>query len=542
MRRRLVNSMRRRLANDLLRPQRRASRAKPVIGVFVTLVIGSALCGSFASGALASPSKSKVGGNLTIAAVGLGWVNLDPINPEDFPTWYEGAPIYNSLFYLQNNGDVSPQLATGYTWEDHNKHLVISLRSNVSFTDGTPFNAQAVAFNLNRAKDPTLASECVPDFQGVTSVVALSKERVQINFAQTNGAMPAFLGSTPCGMMASPTAVGKYGANYGSHPVGTGPFELVSETTNSVIKLKRNPHYWQKGHPYLSTVTIDSVSSPASALDAVESGTAQLMFGTSAFSQQVVAAKRNSNLTILPEGAFISQPIWFNVTAKPFNSLLAREAVTEATDPASIIKTLMYGLAKPTEAMVGSSSWAYPGPHIKGYPTYNLSAAKALVKKLGGLSFTLTVQNLSTGEGSVQEAEALAAQWAQAGIKATVNPLNIVAELADAHSRQYQAMDLQTPGSIEPNTTLYRNLFCTSKLNQTGYCNPESDRLLLAGQEATTVSLRAKSYKALFSVLAKTVPYEYLYAPEDYAIESNSLHGFEPNGTLWLELQNAWLS
>jgi peptide/nickel transport system substrate-binding protein len=518
-------------------------RTGPVRTVLTATALVAAMCGVLLSSPSASGQTPKSGGHLTIAAVGAGWVSLDPINPEDFPSWgLIGAPIYNSLFYVQNNGSASPQLATSYTWENNAKELVIQLRRNVQFQDGTPFNAAAVVFNLNRGDDAKLASECPPDFQTVTGVAAIGTYTVRISFSQTNSAMPAFLGSTPCGMMASPTAVKKWGANYGSHPVGTGPFELVSQTTNSVINLKRNPDYWQKGLPYLSTVTILAVSSASSALDSVQSGTAQIMVGlASAFPQQVLEARKDSSLKTLSLGEFLVQPVWFNNTVKPFNNVLARRAVAEATDPSSIIKTLMYGLAAPTESWVGPSSWAFPGATVPGYPSYNLSAAKALVKKLGGLSFSIAVEDNPTGEGSVQEADALVAQWAQAGIRATVNPLNVVSLVADAHSMNYQAMDLSTPGSIEPNTVLYRNNYCTSALNQTGYCNTQVDALLIKGQEQLTFKDRAATYKQVFGLLARGVPYAYLYSPQLYDIVSNKVNGFAPNGTEWLELENTWL-
>jgi peptide/nickel transport system substrate-binding protein len=501
------------------------------------LGLGYAIPAASAAVSAAAPAR---GGTLTIVAVGLDWIDLDPINPEDFPVWYVGNGIYDSLFYLQDDGKLSPDLATGYQWSDGNKVLTIELRHGVMFQDGTPFNAAAAVYNLQRGANPSLGSECVPDFSTVKSITAPSTYAVQIDFSRTNSAVPAFLGSTPCGMMASPTAIKKYGASYGQHPVGTGPFELVKEATDSYIELQRNPNYWQKGRPYLNEVKILSVASAASAVDSLEAGTAQI--AVAAEGQEVEQAKTDGNLKVLPLGAFTSQPIWFNVTRPPFNNVLARRAVVEATDPAPIIKSLQYGLASPTESMVGPSSWAFPGAKIPGYPSYNVAAAKALVKKLGGLNVTLSVASAPTGGGSIQEGSVLAAQWNQAGIKTTIDPENVVTLLGNAHKKNYQVMDLVTPGSIEPDTTLYRNLFCESALNQTGYCNKSADQALIAGEAATTIAGRKAAYGQLFKVLAQQVPYGYLYSPQIFDITTKNVHGFTPNGTEWVELQGTWLS
>lgn len=517
------------------RAGRRILRSLAATSAVVGLV-GVAPVANAAAGA-ASPTR---GGTLTIAAVGLGWIDLDPINPQDFPAWYVGNGIYDSLFFLEDNGKLSPDLATGYHWSGGNKVLTINLRHGVTFQDGTPFNAAAAVYNLQRGEDKSLGSECIPDFITVKSITAPSAYTVQIDFTRTNSALPAFLGSTPCGMMASPTAIKKYGASYGVHPVGTGPFELVKEARNSFIDMKRNPNYWQKGRPYLDEVKLLSVTSPASAIDSLEAGSAQI--AVAAGGQEVTQAKTDPHLKILPLGAFSSQPIWFNVTKAPFNNVLARRAVVEATNPKPIIKNLQYGLASPTESMVGPSSWAFPGASIPGYPTYNLSAAKALVKQLGGLNVTLSVLSSPTGPGSIQEGDALAAQWSQAGIKTTINPQDIVTLLGNAHKRTYEVMDLVTPGTIEPDTTLYRNLACDSALNQTGYCSKSADKELIAGEASTTLAGRKAAYRQLFKILAKSVPYGYLYSTQLYDLTTKNVHGFTPNGTQWLQLQGTWLS
>lgn len=519
---------------------RRRGAVKPLLRVLAAagLTISLAGVGPAANAAVRTASPQR-GGALTIAATNLGWINLDPINPQDFPAWYVGNGIYDSLFFLQNNGKLSPDLALSYKWSKGNKLLTLQLRHGVKFQDGTPFDAAAAVFNLKRGADVSLGSECIPDFSTVKAITAPSAYTVQITFSRTNSALPAFLGSTPCGMMASPTAVQKEGANFGEHPVGTGPFEFVRQQRGSFIEMKKNPNYWQKGKPYLDSVKILSVSSGASAVDSLMAGTAQIALATGA--QQEAQVKNNSAIKILKIGKFNSQPIWFNVTKPPFNNVLARRAVVEATDPAALIKTQTFGLASPTDSMVGPSSWAYPGPKVAGYPNYNLAKAKALVKQLGGLNITLSVSNAPTGAGSTQEGAALASQWAQAGIKTTLSPQDTVTLLGNAHKRNYEVLDLVTPGTVEPDTTLFRNLACNSPLNQTGYCSKAADADLIAGEAATSIEGRKAAYGKLFRVLAQSVPYGYLYSSEAFDLTTKNVHGFKPNGTLWLQLQGTWL-
>jgi peptide/nickel transport system substrate-binding protein len=139
--------------------------------------------------------------------------------------------IYGSLFELGPNGTIIPDLATGYSFSNGGKTITLDIRQGVKFTDGTPFNAAAVAWNINRDLKSTCT--CKPTWPA-KSVTAPSPSTVVVNLVLPDGAFIAQIFDSTADWIASPTAVQKMGEKaFAVKPVGAGPFELVSDTLSS---------------------------------------------------------------------------------------------------------------------------------------------------------------------------------------------------------------------------------------------------------------------------------------------------------------------
>src|SRR5216683_958108 len=95
--------------------------------------------------------------------------------------------IYGELFELGSGGKIIDDLATGYAFSNGGKTVTIDLRHGVSFTDGTPFNAAAVAFNIKR--DLASPCTCKPTTWTVTSITTPDPYTVVLNLAQPDGAL-----------------------------------------------------------------------------------------------------------------------------------------------------------------------------------------------------------------------------------------------------------------------------------------------------------------------------------------------------------------
>jgi peptide/nickel transport system substrate-binding protein len=491
--------------------------------------------------AAAATKAPHRGGTLTVLLNSgfLGtWANLDPpLDPSPATDETLFMAIDGSLFESGAKGAIIPDLATGYHFSDGGKVVSIYLRKGVEFSDGTPFNAQAVAYNISRDLSPKYACDCDVYFP-VSSITTPNDYTVVLHLTKAfSPIIEAFPGSTP-DYIVSPTALSKTPEKaFGVKPVGAGPFEVVSNTPSSVLVLKRNPLYWQKGHPYLNELVFKSIGSDESAYDALVANEAQMEEDLATYSV-VVSAKKQPNIrvTSIPDGG--SAGVQLNTAVPPFNNILAREAVYYATDPGPINKALIGGSGTVSQSGDGPGS-LFPDLKIPGYRSYDLAKAKALVKQLGGLSFSYGTEQ---GPG-LEQAEALQAQWQAAGMHVTLVSYDLISLVQAFHSNKWQALTGGGGGTdpaIGEGSMGWRFL---STGPFTGVHDPTLDAMIDQGSTEASMTARAATYKQIFEYVAKQAYEPFLYAAPFYNMSRQSVHGPGVTSAILSPLwEDVWIS
>jgi peptide/nickel transport system substrate-binding protein len=170
--------------------------------------------------------------------------------------------VSDQLIFLHPETNVyEPFLATDWEVSDDGLSWTFTLRDDVKFQDDTPFNAEAVKFNIERIKDPATASALAADILGpISSVEVIDEFTVQINYETPFATVVNAIARIP---MWSPTALAQYGTGeFDRHLIGTGPFRLVEWIPNSHVRMERWDDYnWgpsQKAEPgpvYLDSLT-----------------------------------------------------------------------------------------------------------------------------------------------------------------------------------------------------------------------------------------------------------------------------------------------
>lgn len=488
--------------------------------------------------AAASPGKPHYGGNLVVG-LEADWHPIDPLTGLALDDGGVQSAVYNSLFDLTATDAVQPELATGFTVSANGLSYTLTLRQGVNFQDGTPFNAQAVVFNLERDLNPANHCGCLSALAPIQSVTATGPYTVAVTLKSPYADLPTVLGGFS-GMMVSPTAVAKYGATYPLHPVGTGPFEFQSEVVGHSVTFTRWPGYWQKGLPYLNSVTFESITNPSASYASLVSGSIQDAENLSA--TEFKEAQTNPNVKIQTYNGSGTVFTMMQVQQAPFNNRLARLAVAYATNSAQLNKDLpiCQGLCPPVESPFTPAMWAYPGANVPGYPAYNLAKARALVKQLGGLSFTMAIQ--AANPATLEYAEAEVSQWAQAGIQVSLTQQDQVTLINNATNGNFQAMLFRWQGGFDPDQNVYQFFHCGSSLNNVHMCDPQLDKLLDAGRAPLSQSARKAIYGQVAQRLAYDMPYDFLYYSVWKRLMSLNLHGVAPLPNDWFVATNAWLS
>ena len=221
-----------------------------------------------------APATAKSGGML-IVADRLDNKTLDPAYISDSPARRIGRAIYDTLVDVDTQGTIVPVLAESWETPDPRTY-VFHLKRGLQYTDGADFDAEAVKFNIDRHLDPKTASKQIGSLLAVDSVEAVDKYTVRFNLKNPSA---AFLSTffDRVGFIASPTAIQKWGdKDYGLHPVGVGPFQLVDYKSDQQYVVQRNPNYWDKGRPYLDGITFKDIPVDATRETELRSGGAHM--------------------------------------------------------------------------------------------------------------------------------------------------------------------------------------------------------------------------------------------------------------------------
>ena len=258
----------------------------------------AAVAGLSATPALAQ----KKGGTLTVG-LELDIPGFDPLKVGVYDTAANIAAsvLLETLVKLDNNGKPTPSLALSWSPSDDFKTWTYKLRPDVKFHDGTPFNAQAVAFNFARQKDPKNNCRCAFYIANTLSVEAKDDLTVVYTLKDPAVNFPALLTRPDQNQtIHSPTAVQAKGDDYNRNPVGTGPFVLKSWTAGDRMVTERNPNYWDKNKPNLDRVVLRPLPDAQSRFASLVSGETDVVWADEyeADADNIQKAQKDPKLTV----------------------------------------------------------------------------------------------------------------------------------------------------------------------------------------------------------------------------------------------------
>jgi len=477
---------------------------------------------SSTSGTTASQTP-QYGGTLNYLVSGLlsEWdLGLDPATGGAAPSIYEDA-IFGQLFRLTPSGGIQPVLATGYTVTDGGTVLTITLHSGVKFTDGTPLNAAAVAWNIKRdLATPSTASPVGswPSLVKTDGITTPNDLTVVLHFSAPYAPLIATLIGSNVNHIASPTAVQKLGAKkFQVDPVGAGPFEVQSNLVDHQLTLTKNPNYFVKGEPYLDKLEFTTVSDDQTAMEALQAGTGQAAQITTP--QMITEAKSNSAFSTMITKGSTPTLIQLNTSVAPFNNKLAREAIYYATDSQALAQHLYNGMFPTSESFLGPGDLFYQ-PTVPGYLGYDPAKAKQIVSSLGGLSISLFGPNdpLDT-----EALEAIAQMWQAVGIKVTVHPYTLEGQI-QAFSKPWQAA-LQSNGAWDPGISDGLPFRFLSTAEFSGVHDKTLDAMMAQADATLNTAQRATDYHNIAQYISSQAYAPFLVASAPVSVVASDVHG-----------------
>ena len=315
-------------------------------------------------------------------------VGLDPALEEDGESFKVCDNIYDTLVqYKDGRTDLEPGLAEKWDSSEDGLTWTFYLRRGVKFHDGTPFNADAVLFSLNRQHDKTHPFHNVSGSyvywvatglaEIVDKITAIDDFTVQITLKTAYAPFIYTIAITPFAIV-SPTAVKKWGDAYFNNPVGTGPFKFSRWDKKDKIVLVANDDYWG-GRPNLDRVIFRSIPDNAIRLIELQQGGLHAMeFPNPDDLQQI---EKDENLQLLTQPGINIGYLAMNFDKPPLENQKVRLAINHAINKTAIIEYLYQGLGMPAKNPIPPSLWSYDDT-IQDYE-YNPELAKKLLEEAG---------------------------------------------------------------------------------------------------------------------------------------------------------------
>ncbi|MDY7526547.1 MULTISPECIES: ABC transporter substrate-binding protein [unclassified Cryobacterium] len=290
-----------------------------------------------------------------------------------------GQAVYDTLLKADPAGEVGPDLATKWEYNDTKTVLTLTLRDDVTFTDGTKFNADAAAQNLIRFRDG--ASPNKSFLASLADAKAVDDTHVALTLTQADPALLHYL-TQNAGMQESPKAFGN--ADLKTNPVGSGPYIL--DTTKTVVgtnyEFTKNPKYWDPSSVHYDNLSIKVLADVTAMLNAVKGG-------------QLNGAKLtvNTNNAEVEAAGYTLNPFELDWTGlilldrdgsmnPAFKDVRVRQALNYAIDTKAMLTAVGEGLGTPTTQIFPKSSVAYDASLDSRY-AFDPAKAKSLLADAG---------------------------------------------------------------------------------------------------------------------------------------------------------------
>lgn len=512
-----------------------------VLALLATMVVG---CG----GAKSSDKSGGTGTNkdILIFAQGADPRGLDPAMVDDGESAKVMCNIYDTLVkYKPDSTEIVPSLATEWTSSPDGKEWTFKLKSGVKFHDGTPFNAEAVKFSVDRQLPPQRTDDMPYAsfvFGPVKEVQVVDANTVKFILTDPYAPFLANLAMALAAPIVSPTAVKKYGADYNSNPVGTGPFKFVKWDKGQQIVLDRNDEYFGD-KAKMKKVVFKITKENSVRASELMTGAVDIIDGVD---PNDVKKLEESKMTVAKDAGMNINYMLFMCDRAPFNNAKLRQAVSYAINKDELVKYLYKDLAETAPSMLPTFIPGYD-PSLKGIP-YDPAKAKAMLAELGYTEAKPLTVNMITYSnprpynpvGGEKLAAAVQADLAKVGVKANIQsyPWKEYKDAlfkADGANIGFYGW---TGDNGDPDNflSLLDSSQIAGSLNSAKYTNKQVDTLLKQGVVEQDMAKRVEIYKQMQKIVEADAPWVFISHGKTLAAYRPAVKDFKyhPTGVVYL--------
>lgn len=294
-----------------------------------------------------------------------------------YPAGYEAMfLVYDNLVAFNEKMQIVLQLATEWSVSKDGLTWTFKLRRGVTFHDGTPFNADAVVFHIERQIDPVQNRSNRPLWDPIAGARKIDDFTVAITTRTPYGALLNTLAHGSGGVV-SPTAVRRLGEAFARQPVGAGPYMFEKLETGNELVLRRNDAYWG-GRPAYPRIVLRHVPDPTTRIALLQSGQADVINAIPP--ENVQQLQGNPALEVVARPALRTFGFAFNLNRPFFKDVRVRQAFNHAVNRGPIIKAIFKDYATPIDSPLSPFTVGYAPV---GSYAYGPDRAKTLLADAG---------------------------------------------------------------------------------------------------------------------------------------------------------------
>ncbi|MED1801212.1 ABC transporter substrate-binding protein [Brevibacillus porteri] len=451
-------------------------------------------------------AESKTGGTITVAY---------PFEPDTLDahmsvasagvyTWLLGGSL---LYKDPATNEYKPSLASDYKISDDGKTWTFTIRSGITFHDGTALTAKSFKETVDRALNPQTKAKTAAELMApIKSVKAPDDQTLVLELQEPYAAFRDALGNYLTQPL-SLKAIEKAGESYGRNPVGVGPWKLESWKTGEGVTYVRNeafqwgePYYENLGPPRANKLIIKAIADSQLRMSALESGAIDV-----ATEVPVKDANRYRNnpkyqvLEYLRPG--VGLMLEMNLTRPEFQDIQVRKAIHMLVNKEAIVQAVTKGEGEVAHTPLSPSTLGYDKSLEKYGYQYHVNEAKKLLDEAGwkvngsgvrekdGKTFSLNL--LSTADLD-KEAQLLQAMLGEAGINMKIQNLEIAGYMQEVVKGNFDVTLIS--GAYDDPDILYFYFHSSGAYNLSGVQDDKLDALLLKGRTTMQTDARKQVY------------------------------------------------
>jgi peptide/nickel transport system substrate-binding protein len=465
-------------------------------------------------------------------------VALDPAQVTDLNSNRVGRRVVETLVaFADESTQIVPGLAESWTISKDGLSYTFKLRRGITFHDGTPFNAQAVKFSIERQFNPEHPANKLGKypfaayfFGNVKVVEVMDDSTVRFILKEPRASFLAIL-TAGAASIVSPTAALKSGQDYAANPVGTGPFKFATWDRGQRVVLDKNPSYWR--FPVkVDRVIFRPITEDQARLTELLTGALDLIVGTP---PDFVAQLENHPKVTLHRQ--VGAHVWylgFNNSKKPFDDKRVRQALNYAVNKDAIVRDVLKGTGAVSKGPVLPGTWGDDAT-LKPFP-YDPERAKKLLADAGlasGFSTTLWVPESGSGmQSPVAMSTVIQSNLKAVGVNVSLQTMEWGTFLAKLRTKEQDMFALSwMAGSEDPDLVMYPLLHSSqwtpSGPNRAMYRNTRFDEVLAQARLTTDQGKRAELYREAQRLLHDDPPWIFIDHEVQTAAHSKRVQGFK---------------